>query len=144
MMNRVLSRAAFALAIAVSLTACDSPIDTNVGQIEGVVLRSNGSEVARFSLVDQVVTGGLQVEVGQTSTFQVWGLSREEVAFPLSGYLIRDPTVVIGLLANASVEGGDRLMIQGLEEGTTTIRFVVERGGTEQGFEVRNIPLEVF
>jgi hypothetical protein len=145
MKTGILRSVALVLVIAASLAACDSPIDPDLGQIEGVVLlRSNGSEAARFLLVGSVVTGGLQVNVGQTATFQVRGINNAGNIFPLtgSGYSIRDATVVIGLRATANVQGGDQLVIQGLQAGNTTVRFILQRSG-QALFEAEDIPLSV-
>lgn len=132
-----------ALAVLVLLAACDSPLDTGAHAAGVAILDANGQEVARF-VYGGSVTGSLSVQRGQTRTFQVRVIDEDGAIRPVDGvqYSISDPVVVIALAANATIQGSDRIVLEGLGAFSTTLQFMLNHGSHAE-FEARGIPLVV-
>jgi hypothetical protein len=147
MRMRTLRDITLALAVIGLLGACDSPIEPVSHAVGVVIVSSNGSEAARFMYnnADPIITGELEVDVQETVTYHVRGVDEDGAVFSLGdgGYSISGPVVVIGLRANVSVQGVDELVLEGLDPGSTTVRFILNHGGHGAEFEVEDIPLIV-
>ena len=138
----------FGLALLTTLVACDSPVATEDHAAGVVLLRADGTEAARFMLAGRAVTGALTVRAGQTADYTARVVTESGQIEEIDGieYSVSNPVVVIGLAANIAVQGKDRIVVTGLDAGTTgrqtSIRFDLNHAGHLE-FTASDIPLTV-
>ncbi len=137
----------FPVAVAALLLAsqggCDSVVDPGDHPSGIVLVRSDGSEAARF-IYPETVTGGLTVPVGGSATYRVLVVTESGALVDIDGeeYSIGDASVLIPLRVDVAVQGDDQIVLTGLAAGPTTLFFDLEHG-LHTEFEVKNIPVSV-
>lgn len=135
--------AAVAVFLALGQVGCDAVVDPGDHPAGVVFLSANGSEAARF-VYQQSISGTLVVPVGGSVTYRVRVLTESGDIVDLDGdeYSLGPPTVGIGLMAGAIVQGDDQIVLTGATAGGTTLRFNLNHGEHAE-FEVRDVPLSV-
>jgi hypothetical protein len=131
------------LAALLTLAGCEDPFGTRPQATGAVFIRADGTEAARFTLLDGA-TGQLTARVNQTTTYRVRLFDESGGLLNVDGweYSLRDPAVVIAHAVRLSIQGSDVIAIEGVAPVQTSLQFEVYRGN-RRGFEVYGIPLRI-
>ncbi len=131
------------LALACTLSACDSPLSLESHPVGVLFLRPDGSEAASFEQ-GRSTTGQLVVPVGGTATYRMQLFDRAGNVSAVDGveFSIRNPAVLIALAADVTLQGSDQIRLLGRRAQLTSLQFEVWHG-THQEFDVFSLPLQI-